>query len=216
MYKYATKIDKEKHIKALGLALPVSTKHCVEISRYLRGRKVQDAILILEATIDKKHAIPFKRHLRDLPHRPGIGPGRYPEKACKEIMKVLQGAIANAQFKGMSISNLYIKHICAHLASRPWHYGRQTRRKAKRTHLEVVLEEREVKKEKKAEKVAKPKEVEKPKSKKPAEPKAEPKKVEKKVGPEKIVDEPKSTEPKAEKKVDKPKEAEKQKVEVKK
>ena len=145
MYKYATKIDKEKNVKAVGLALPISTKHSVEICNYIRGRRVEDAINILEQVMDKKHAIPYKRYKRDLAHKKGIGPGRYPEKSCREIIKVLKSASANAQYKGMSLSNLYIKHICAHLASRPWHYGRHTRRKMKRSHVEVVLEERELK-----------------------------------------------------------------------
>nr|AJS13034.1 large subunit ribosomal protein L22 [uncultured archaeon] len=148
MYKYATKTEKEKNAKAVGLALPISTKHCVEICNYIRGKRVEDAIHILEQVLDKKHAIPYKKYKRDLAHRKGIGPGRYPEKTCKEIIKVLKSASANAQYKGMGVSNLYIKHICAHLASRPWHYGRQSRRKMKRSHVEVVLEEREIEKQK--------------------------------------------------------------------
>ena len=46
-----------------------------------------------------------------------------------------------------------IIHICAHRAARPWHYGRQRRRKTKRTNVEVVVKEGvEIKKEgKKAE-----------------------------------------------------------------
>ncbi len=152
MYRYATKTEKEKNAKAVGLALPISTKHCVEICNYIRGKRVEDAIHILEQVLDKKHAIPYKKYKRDLAHRKGIGPGRYPEKTCKEIIKVLKSASANAQYKGMGVSNLYIKHICAHLASRPWHYGRKSRRKMKRSHVEVVLEEREIEKRVKKEK----------------------------------------------------------------
>lgn len=193
MYKYATKVE-EKHAKAVGIGLPVSTKHCVEISNYIRGRRLEDAITLLEQVVAKKHAIPFKRHLRDLPHKPGIGPGRYPEKASLEIINLLKSASANAQHKGMGVSNLYIKHICAHLASRPWHYGRQTRRKMKRTHLEVVLEEREVKR-KKVEQVKETKPKEAKEKTNVAEPKTEKPKVELKTD---------KTEPKL--KIEKPKE----------
>ena len=36
--------------------------------------------------------------------------------------------------------------MAAHKASAPWHYGRQRRRKMKRTHIEIVIGEKETKK----------------------------------------------------------------------
>jgi hypothetical protein len=36
---------------------------------------------------------------------------------------------------------MVILHLCAHTASKPWHYGRKKRQKMKRTNLEVVLVE---------------------------------------------------------------------------
>ena len=206
MNKYAVKIDDEKNAKALGLALPISTKQSILICDHIRGKSVEKAVKILEDVIAEKAAIPYKRFNRDTPHRKGMGPGRYPVKASKEILKMINSAVSNAQYKGMSVSNLYIKHICAHLASRPWHYGRKTRRKAKRTHIEVVLEEREAKKRipkkkkvvEKKEAPVKEAEPAKPKPKAEPKPKPEPaKKPEvkkddtKKQSPEKKVEESK-------------------------
>ena len=69
------------------------------------------------------------------------GPGKYPVKAAGIIKKLLESVESNAQFKGLNTSNLIIKHIKADFASRPWHFGRQRRRKMKRTNIEVVVEE---------------------------------------------------------------------------
>jgi len=145
-YKYATKnYDKENMAKVVGKSLPISTKSSVEISNFIRNKRVGEAKEILQKVIEKKQAVPFKRFNKDLSHKRKIGPGRYPKKTAVEIIKLLKALEANAQFKGINTSNLYITHISAHLASRPWRYGRQRRRKAKRTHIDIIVEERKAK-----------------------------------------------------------------------
>jgi len=160
-YKYSTKrYDKENMARVVGRSLPISTKFSVEICRFIRNRTTSEAKSILQKVIDKKMAIPFKVFNKDLSHKRKIGPGRYPKKAAEEIMGLLESVEANAQFKGINTSDLCICHINAQLASRPWRYGRQRRRKAKRTHIEIVVEERKAK-----EKENKTKELKKPVSK---------------------------------------------------
>jgi large subunit ribosomal protein L22 len=141
-YGYATSnYDKENMAKVIGRALPMSTKFSIEICNFIRGKKTSEVKKILKQVIDGKKAVPFKIFNKDLSHKKNIGPGRYPKKPAVEILSLVESVEANAQFKGLNTSDLEIVHICAHLASRPYHYGRQRRRKAKRTHLEIIVKE---------------------------------------------------------------------------
>ena len=128
--------------RAIGMTLPISFKQSVEICRFITNKSVNDAKKILHNVTEEKLAIPFKKFNFDLGHKKNIGPGRYPEKASKEIIKLIENVEANAQFKGLNTSSLVITHISAHKASKSWHYGRKSRRKMKRTNIEIVVEER--------------------------------------------------------------------------
>ncbi len=147
---YNVKYKKENMAKVVGRALPISTKFAVEICSFIRHKNLSDAKKILQEVIELKRAIPFRRYKRDLSHKKEVGPGRYPKKASKEVLKLIESVEANAQFKGLNTSNLEIVHICAHKASRPWHYGRKRGRRMKRTHIEIIVEEKSSKEEKKA------------------------------------------------------------------
>ncbi len=148
--------DQVKMARALGVDLPISMKNSYEICNAIRGKPVKRAYTILEGIITLKTPIQFGRYNKDLSHKAGIGPGAFPEKAAKHIQLIIKSAEANAQFKGLNTEDLVIKHICVHKASSPWRSGRQKRRKAKRSHIEVVLIEeaskkvKHVKKEKKS------------------------------------------------------------------
>ena len=133
--------NKENMARALGSALPISFKQSVEICSFIKNRSAADAKKILGNVVEKKSAIPFTRFNFDLSHKKKIGPGRYPEKASKEFIRLIEDVEANAQFKGMNTSKLVISHISAHKASKSWHYGRKTRRKMKRTNVEIVVVE---------------------------------------------------------------------------
>lgn len=169
--KYAFKdYDKETMARAAVLSASVSTKHCIEILKAIKGKDTKRAKSMLEDVISMKKAIPFTRFMHNVGHKRGIGPGRYPVKACKEVLALIKVCEANAQFKGINSDSLRIRHACANLASRPWHFGRARRRQMKRTHMELVLEEIEKKKpEKKAKAKADEKATEPEADKKPAE-----------------------------------------------
>ena len=191
-HKYAFQgYNEELHVRAVGRSLPISTKVSVEISNFLRKRSLQDAKRILERVVNEEQAIPYRRFNKDIGHKPGkIGPERYPKKASTEFINVMKNVEANAQMKGFNTNNLQIIHLCAHKASRPWHYGRQRRLLMKRTHVEIVVQEAAVKA-----KGAKKSEVKETKPEEKKEMKIEAKSVEKKV-------EVKKEEPKPEKKVE--------------
>lgn len=146
-YKYSKKIENETQAFAVLRDGRVSTKQAIEIANFIKGKEVEKAKSILEEAIKLKKAIPLKRFSGGVGHRKGkIGAGRYMVKACSQILDLIKNCEANAQFKGLSSSDLIVKHMSAQKGAQTWHYGRKSRRKVKNTHIEIVLEE--VKKEK--------------------------------------------------------------------
>ena len=148
-YNYSTQnYEKDKMARAVGRDLPISTKQSIEICSTLRKMVLQKAKALLSRVITKDSAIKYRRFNDDLGHKPGIGPGAYPVKASSEILSLLESVEYNAQVKGLSSGNLVISHICAHKASRPMHGGRKRSRITKRTHIEIVVEEKLLEKSK--------------------------------------------------------------------
>ena len=147
MKGYTFKDYNQEHMaRAVGIALPISFKQSVEICNFIKNKSVSEAKKVLDKVVDKKAAVPFRIYNRDLGHKTKIGPGRYPEKASKHFISLIESTEANAQFKGLNTSNLTIVHISAHKAGKAWHYGRKSRRKMKRTNIEiVVVEEKKLK-----------------------------------------------------------------------
>jgi large subunit ribosomal protein L22 len=138
---------KENMALAIGRDMSFSTKHAIEICNYLRYKRLKQAKDLLEKVIIKRKAIPFKRFTDGVGHKKGnITSGRYPIKASKDILKLLKQAESNASIKGLSTEDLTIRHLVANKASTPMRFGRHVRRKTKRTHIEVVVEEVAVKK----------------------------------------------------------------------
>ena len=172
-YNYSMKdVDEKKTARAAGVSLDISLKHAKMVCNFIRGLNAEEAVEVLEGVIARKIAVPYTENFRDLSHKTGIGPGRFPAKTSKGILMVLKSAIANAQHKGLTTSDLFIKHIAVQTAAKPWHAGRHARRKMKRAHLELILEqEGEVKAGKAEGKKSAEKQAE-PKAEKPAKPKA--------------------------------------------
>ena len=125
--------------RANGMNLPISFKQSVEICRFIKNRSMSNAKKILQEVINEKKAVPFKRYNFDLGHKKKIGPARYPKKASQEFIRLIDSVEANAQFKGLNTSNLEITHISANKAGKAWHYGRKSRRKMKRTNIEIIV-----------------------------------------------------------------------------
>lgn len=145
MVRYSTK-DEENTARVFARNLSISTKYSVEICRNIRGKPLNKAKKLLEDVLAMERPIVMARFTRDIAHKKGTGPGKYPIEATKKILAALKSAESNAQNKGLSTNDMYISHISAHKASRPWHYGRQRRRRMKRTHVEIVLKEEKVSK----------------------------------------------------------------------
>ena len=143
MKEYTFRNYNPEHMaRAIGMALPISCKQSVEICGFIKNKNISEVKTMLRKVAEKKTAIPFKRYNRDLGHKKKIGPGRYPEKASIEFIKLIENVEANAQFKGLNTSNLVIAHVSAHKAGKVWHFGRKSRRKMKRTNVEIIVEEK--------------------------------------------------------------------------
>ncbi|MDR3223046.1 MAG: 50S ribosomal protein L22 [Methanobrevibacter sp.] len=148
--KYAYNgIDNPKTACAMAKTLKISPKHSVEICREIRGMKLSKAKDYLVDVIEMKKAIPFKRHNKKVGHRKGLKgwpTGRYPVKASKSILDVLESAEANAEYKGLNTENLFIEHISSHrgIIIRgfiPRAFGRSTPFNTPTTHIQVVVME---------------------------------------------------------------------------
>ncbi len=128
--------------------MPISFKHAVEICRFIKGRKISEAKKILEEVIALKRPIPFKRYKKKVAHKniDGWYAGRYPQKACKYILKILKNLEANAEYKGLDVDKLVIVHAEAKMGRKikkyvPRAFGRATPWFKQLTTVEFVAEE---------------------------------------------------------------------------
>ncbi len=94
--------------ESVGTNLSISNKHAREILRFIKGLNVDKAIKRLEMVKEHKIAVPFNRFNTKIGHRKGIGPGRFPEKACDALILVLKNAKNNALNKGLQEEKLII------------------------------------------------------------------------------------------------------------
>ena len=135
--------------RAMGMELHISPKHAREICRTLRGMRANLARAYLEDVIALKRAIPFKRYRRNVAHRHGLvgwDAGRFPEKAAKAVLIVLDNALANAEYKGMESEKMRIFHAGTKKGRtiRGWMpraMGRATPKNTETVSVEMVLTE---------------------------------------------------------------------------
>lgn len=144
-----TDLNPEKTAKTSGRDLRVSLKHAKEVCKTIKGMKLEEAKNLLRQVINKKKAIPFRRYKKKLPHRRGLQKayaGRYPVNAAKRILKLLEGAEANAEFKGLDTERLRIIHAAATASFKlrdyiPRAFGRMSPNFNTLTHVELILEQ---------------------------------------------------------------------------
>ncbi len=144
---YTMEYKIETMARAYGRDLPLAWKKSVELARALRGKTVDNAREYLERVISLKQPVPMKKYKRWVAHKSGMGPARYPVKAAKAFLKVLESAVSNAEFTGKDDPDaMVIRAINAHKGSitkgfRPRAYGRSGPWNQDTVNLEIVLEE---------------------------------------------------------------------------
>lgn len=142
-FKYATKKIQENMTRARLVDSPISSKASIEIANYLRGKSAKRAKQILQDAITLEKPIPYKRFTNGPGHKPGqIASGRFPVKACTHFMNLINAAESNAREQGLNANDMVIYRLIVQKASRPYHYGRKSRRKMKRSHVELILQEK--------------------------------------------------------------------------
>jgi large subunit ribosomal protein L22 len=144
--KYSTEIDPDKTAKAYGFELHCSRKDSTNIARAIRGMKTEDAKKYLQDIIDAKKALPAIYHNGKLAHQKGTGPGSFPEKAARYMLKTLENAENNAEYKGFDVENMKIRHVSTYggrvvRGIMPRAHGRANDKKTRTTNIEIVIEE---------------------------------------------------------------------------
>ena len=154
---------------ARAVNVDMHVKHCFEVCRAVKNMTAGSAIDYLNEVLRidsdradirrKAVAVPFrlgsgnKKRKRSGPsmvgHRKGgVGPGRYPVKASKAIIKLIQSAMDNArhQYEDIDAEEMEITHIAAHRGQirRGWiprARGRATPSNHYQVNLEIFLED---------------------------------------------------------------------------
>ncbi len=152
-WHYSYKVQDESRIaKGVQFDIPVSVKDMREVAAVIRGMKLEDAKKLLEAVIDRKEAIPVKRYKGKRGHKKGLADkygwpiGRYPVKAAKYLLRLLEHVEANAENKDLDKEKLVIRHVGVHkgMTLKRWMpraFGRATPKYRRTTHIEVIVEE---------------------------------------------------------------------------
>jgi len=146
-WHFSVQLDPTRTAIAAGRDLRISFKDSVEILNAIRGMKLEDAKRFLLDVIHMRRPVPYRRFYGKVGHKVEIGPGRYPVKAAKAILQVLESAEANAAYKGLDTTKLWVVHAAAHKGAKirsymPRAFGRATPWFEQLVHVEIGLEER--------------------------------------------------------------------------
>ncbi|MDT7875665.1 50S ribosomal protein L22 [Sulfolobus sp. SCGC AB-777_L09] len=145
-------LPEDRSAKAVIRNVDASLRDLYNVCKAIRGMKLKEAKDFLNRVLEEKEALPFWRHSHGASHRSNISPkwkvksGRYPKKAIKYVIKVLESAENNASNKGLDLDNVRIIHIAAHKGVTlkrymPRAFGRATRKFKYTSNIEVVLGE---------------------------------------------------------------------------
>jgi len=148
-----TDLDPTKTVKTSGRELRVSHKAAREVCKAIKGMTLDQAKEYLNKVMLKKQPVPFSRYKKKLGHHHGVEKAfaaRYPVKAAQKILQVLEGAEANAEFKGFDLERLRVIHAVAYPGMKlkrftPRAFGRSSPKVQTLTHVELVLEQTEEK-----------------------------------------------------------------------
>jgi large subunit ribosomal protein L22 len=132
--------------RARGVELHISPKKTYEVLNAIRGLPLSQARRLLEDVAALRRAVPFRRYNQETAHKRGTGPGRYPRKVARELLKVLHNVEANAEFEGMNTDDLVlVTASCSRgrilKAFMPRAHGRGTDWNEQTTNVEIVVAE---------------------------------------------------------------------------
>jgi len=142
--KKETKLKiKKTEAKVNATSAPISTRHSVDLCKFIKMKDIEKAIKELEEVVSKRMALPMKG---EFAHRKGKGmmSGKYPQNSTKYFIKLLKSLQSNANAN--EIKEPVIVEAVANLAPRP--RGRFGRYQRKRTHITIVAKNKQKEKKK--------------------------------------------------------------------
>lgn len=142
-------LDPERTVKASGREVRVSHKSAREVCKTIKGMMLTQAKQYLRDVMAKRKPVPFRRFRKKAGHRHGLEKsyaGRYPVKTSRSVLKILEGAESNAEYKGLDIERLRIIHASACPGMKikrymPRAFGRSSPKFQTLCHIEVALQE---------------------------------------------------------------------------
>jgi len=148
---YSVDADPDSTAKAMLRERHMSHKHSKEIAREIKGMTAAAAIDYLEEVIAGETSVPFKSHNSGVGHRndiDGWDAGRYPEKASKAFLDLLENAIGNADHQGFDGESMAIMHVAAHKVGespgrKPRAFGRASEWNTPQVDVEMILTQEE-------------------------------------------------------------------------
>ncbi|HEY4674877.1 MAG TPA: 50S ribosomal protein L22 [Candidatus Bathyarchaeia archaeon] len=143
-------LDPEKTAKASGRELRVSHKSAREVCKTIKGMMLTQAKDYLKEVVAKRKAVPFRRFRKKAGHRHGLEKafaGKYPVKVAKQVLKILEGAEANAEYKGLDTDRLRIIHASSSQGMKlkrftPRAHGTGSPKYNTLCHIEIAVEEK--------------------------------------------------------------------------
>jgi large subunit ribosomal protein L22 len=146
---YSATINTEEVARASGRDLRISPKAAREICNAIRHMRLEEAQQYLQEVIDLKRAVPYRRHKKKVAHRAelqGWFAGRYPVKAAKEILRILNSLEANCENRGLDVERVKLVHAAAQrgrVLKRyiPRAFGRSSPRHDHLCHIELMAQE---------------------------------------------------------------------------
>jgi large subunit ribosomal protein L22 len=146
---YSMEIGGEDIARAKASEVDISPKHAFEIARFIRRMRTDEAIEYLNRVVAMEKAIPLRVYNKKVPHRRGLArwhTGRYPQKAARIYIRLLNAAKKNAEYIGLDAANTRIVHVQAnrgrrHEAFFPRAMGRATPKNRETVNIEVIVRE---------------------------------------------------------------------------
>lgn len=150
-FEYSNQVTGKDIARGRVNEAPISPKHAIEIADFIKGMKLDDASAYLQSVLALEKPIPFKRFNRDVPHRKGLvgwDAGRYPQKASRVYLRLLNNVRKNAEYNGLEGEQLRIVHVSANRGIRrrsfmPRAMGRATPKDRQTVNIEMVVREQE-------------------------------------------------------------------------
>jgi len=146
---YSVDADPDTTAKAMLRERQISHKHSKAIAREIKGMQAADAVSYLEEVVEGERSVPFRQHNSGVGHRSdvdGWDAGRYPEKASKAFLDLLENALGNADHQGFDGETMEIMHVAAHKVGeqqgrKPRAMGRASEWNTPEVDVELILEE---------------------------------------------------------------------------